>query len=283
MRTLSVIIPAYNAQDTLRESLDSLLVQRGAELQIIVVNDGSTDGTEQVLEEFSQLHSLEILNQENRGLGAARNAGSQRATGDWIAFLDADDRWTPNKVDVLSKFIGKHPEAEWVYHNVWEWFLDGSLRKRNTKTFSQFSDLWGNNPFTPSATAIKKTTYDKTQGWEERRDRVEDLGLWKSLIDLGIQPLHISRPLTKYRVGAGITSNAEDHFAKVSNVWKEWVESGAMSTMEYNLAIQRKHYEMGRYFHKASEFEKARYHYKRSPISAAQRLLVLATQMGLSL
>ncbi len=283
MQTLSVIIPAYNAQDTLREALDSLLVQRGAELQIIVVNDGSTDGTAQVLVEFSQLHSLEIINQENRGLGAARNAGAQSATGDWIAFLDADDRWTPNKVAVLSKFLQKHPEAEWVYHNVWEWFLEGSLRKRKTVTYSQFSDVWENNPFTPSATAIKKSTYDKTQGWEERRDRVEDLGLWKSLIDLGVQPLHVSRPLTKYRIGAGITSDVEDHFTKVSNVWKEWVENGGMSTIEFNLAIQRKHYEMGRYFHKSSEFEKACYHYKKSPISAVQRLLIIATQMGLSL
>jgi glycosyltransferase involved in cell wall biosynthesis len=100
---LSFIIPAYNAEPYLKECLDSIarLDMRGRRHEIIVVNDGSTDGTADILREYVQEHTeVQVITQENRGLSAARNAGMQVAEGEYICFVDADDRLFAAKVPV---------------------------------------------------------------------------------------------------------------------------------------------------------------------------------------
>lgn len=106
---LSFIIPAYNAEPYLKECLDSIvrLDMRGRRHEIIVVNDGSTDGTADILREYVQEHTeVQVITQENRGLSAARNAGMQVAEGEYICFVDADDRLFAAKVPV--EMLEKH-------------------------------------------------------------------------------------------------------------------------------------------------------------------------------
>jgi glycosyltransferase involved in cell wall biosynthesis len=96
MHTISCIVPVYNNASYLAEALDSILSQTQPITEIIVVDDGSTDATPEVAAKYS--HSTRYIRQENRGPAAARNAGLQAATGDLIAFLDADDIWHPEKI-----------------------------------------------------------------------------------------------------------------------------------------------------------------------------------------
>lgn len=106
---LSFIIPAYNAEPYIKECLDSIarLDMRGRRHEIIVVNDGSTDGTADILREYVQEHTeVQVITQENRGLSAARNAGMQVAEGEYICFVDADDRLFAAKVPV--EMLEKH-------------------------------------------------------------------------------------------------------------------------------------------------------------------------------
>lgn len=106
---LSFIIPAYNAEPYLKECLDSIarLDMRGRRHEIIVVNDGSADGTADILREYVQEHTeVQVITQENRGLSAARNAGMQVAEGEYICFVDADDRLFAAKVPV--EMLEKH-------------------------------------------------------------------------------------------------------------------------------------------------------------------------------
>ena len=100
---ISFIIPAYNAEPYLKECLDSIyrLDTHGRAFEVIVVNDGSTDGTANLLADYQQGHAhLQVTIQENRGLGAARNVGMKRAQGEYLCFVDADDRLFAAKVPV---------------------------------------------------------------------------------------------------------------------------------------------------------------------------------------
>jgi len=87
----SIIIPVYNAQDTIRRTLQSVLNQTFSSYEIIVVNDGSRDNSARILQEFAHYPQVTVLNQINAGVSAARNSGLQQASGDYVLFLDADD------------------------------------------------------------------------------------------------------------------------------------------------------------------------------------------------
>ena len=106
---LSIIIPIYNVEQYLKKCLDSVLVDNAFTGQVICVNDGSTDGSLAVLEEYTkQYPNVEIMSQPNAGLSAARNAGLDKATGDYVFFLDSDDWVLPGSIDkVLSQIDGE--------------------------------------------------------------------------------------------------------------------------------------------------------------------------------
>lgn len=107
----SVIIPAYNCEDTISMSLDSVLQQTRKDLieEVLVINDGSKDGTEDVISKYIETHSdinISLINQENHGCSYARNVGIKRAKGTWIALLDSDDVWKPNKLERQAEILG---------------------------------------------------------------------------------------------------------------------------------------------------------------------------------
>lgn len=101
---ISVIIPAYNCESTIEECLNSVFDQTyfSKVLEIVVVNDGSKDNTKEIIESYIQkkgTNKIKLINQENRGVSAARNNGIKISKGNWIAFLDSDDKWLNNKIE----------------------------------------------------------------------------------------------------------------------------------------------------------------------------------------
>jgi glycosyltransferase involved in cell wall biosynthesis len=110
--TVSAIIPAHNAEPFLREAIESVLKQSLA-AELIVVNDGSTDATEAIIESYGSL--VKGIAQEQCGLGAARNRGVQVSQGAWIAFLDADDLWTPDKLRLQMRAVEARPDVDMVF------------------------------------------------------------------------------------------------------------------------------------------------------------------------
>ncbi|MGZ5476756.1 MAG: glycosyltransferase family 2 protein [Thermoanaerobaculia bacterium] len=103
MKTISVIIPTYNYASYVREAIDSAMEQSYPALEIIVVDDGSTDATAQVLSGYGD--RIRVLRQKNQGVAAARNAGIAAARGDYLAFLDSDDIWKPRKLELqIARF-----------------------------------------------------------------------------------------------------------------------------------------------------------------------------------
>ncbi|MCF7865355.1 MAG: glycosyltransferase family 2 protein [Candidatus Pacebacteria bacterium] len=104
---ISVIIPVYNCASYIKEAIDSVLRQQYSQLEILVVDDGSTDGTLKVLKEYGD--QIVIIEQENKGPSSARNAGIKRAKGEIIGFVDSDDMWTSNHLEVLLPLLQNDP------------------------------------------------------------------------------------------------------------------------------------------------------------------------------
>lgn len=120
MPRFSVIIPAYNSQTTLARALDSVLAQSYPAQEIIVVDDGSTDETAEVAARYGD--KLRYLRQDNAGVSSARNHGAQIARGDWLAFLDADDWYYPDRLRL---------HAEWINEDATLDFLTGDYNYRD--------------------------------------------------------------------------------------------------------------------------------------------------------
>ncbi|MEJ5260300.1 MAG: glycosyltransferase family 2 protein [Anaerohalosphaeraceae bacterium] len=112
---ISVIIPAYNAETVIRRAIDSVLAQTLPPCEIIVVDDGSADGTRQAVQSYGG--RIRYIRQDNQGASAARNAGIQAASGEWIAFLDADDEWLPDRLALQVRLLQHYPFLNWVTGN----------------------------------------------------------------------------------------------------------------------------------------------------------------------
>lgn len=122
MPIISVIVPAYNAGRTILKTIESVQRQTFSNFELIVINDGSTDRTLELLDTVKDSR-LKVFSYENGGVSVARNRGIARAIGDFIAFIDPDDLWTADKLEMQLASLQQHPEAGVAYS--WTQFLDG--------------------------------------------------------------------------------------------------------------------------------------------------------------
>lgn len=141
-RTVSVIIPTYNRAHYLGEAIESILNQdiRDCRIEIIVVDDGSTDNTKEILGKFG--NSVRYIFQDHRGAGAARNRGIAEATGEWISFLDSDDRWLPDKLTLQFKVLDAVPGYNAV-HSEFQIFDDtGIIAHKGLQCWVNDPSVW---------------------------------------------------------------------------------------------------------------------------------------------
>jgi glycosyltransferase involved in cell wall biosynthesis len=115
--SISVVIPAYNAEQHIGRAIDSVLAQTHPADEIIVVDDGSTDDTCKVVQVYG--NQVRYIYQENGGAGLARNTGIKASQGEWIAFLDADDEWVPEKLRLQTDHLRRHRDLVWSYGNMY--------------------------------------------------------------------------------------------------------------------------------------------------------------------
>lgn len=123
MSKISVIIPAYNAEQTIQETIESVQKQTFSDFEIIIINDGSTDGTLNIIEQIDDPR-IKCFSYQNGGIATARNRGILQAKGDYIAFLDADDLWTEDKLELQLAALQNNPEAGVAYSWTYYYFSD---------------------------------------------------------------------------------------------------------------------------------------------------------------
>jgi glycosyltransferase involved in cell wall biosynthesis len=178
---ISAIIPAFNAAAHIKKAIVSALDQREAEVEVIVVDDGSTDGTWTILESFGDRIRKE--RQSNGGPAKARNTGARLATSEWLAFLDADDEWLPEKT--VRQFTALDASTAMVYSDR---FNTGNVariceRASDSERFYDgdvFEPLLLHNFITTSSVVIRKSRFEQLGGFDESPTLlgVEDWDLW---------------------------------------------------------------------------------------------------------
>jgi glycosyltransferase involved in cell wall biosynthesis len=206
MTLVSVIIPAYNAASFVRGAIDSVLHQTFQNFEIIVVDDGSKDGTREAVKPYLCDHRVQYIYQENRGLPGARNAGAKVSGGDYLAFLDADDFFAPNALEwMLHAFQSSN--AQWLDVGVLK--LDGenrTVRHPRTPEGDLFLaildiDFVTRSPFYPRREFFSVGMYD-----EEIRNR-EDWDINIRMIAAGKRFVIVDEPLYHYtRTEGSITT-----------------------------------------------------------------------------
>ena len=122
LRKVSVLIPSYNTARYIREAIDSVLAQDYPNKEVIVIDDGSTDETIDILGEYGSV--IKVLQQQNQGAAVARNRGIEAAQGDYIAFLDSDDVWLPGKLSTQIAYLEAHPDIGLIYSRWKAWKPD---------------------------------------------------------------------------------------------------------------------------------------------------------------
>jgi teichuronic acid biosynthesis glycosyltransferase TuaG len=122
---VSVIMPAYNVEQYIQQSIQTVINQTYKNWELIIINDGSTDNTALIAEQYSTLDArIRLINQSNGKQASARNAGIEIVKGEYIAFLDSDDLWEPNKLEKQITYLTNYPEIDLVYTNGWVFDYD---------------------------------------------------------------------------------------------------------------------------------------------------------------
>jgi len=205
--TVSVIIPAYNAESFVADAVDTALDQTRPAFEVIVVDDGSTDGTRRVLDGYGE--RIRIVSQSNAGLSAARNAGARAARGRWLAFLDADDTWERTKLERQMAVAG--PEHVLIYsnrHNVGDIgdvaeIQSDSVELRDGDIFEAL--LNDGNFITASSVLIRADVFTAMGGFDEHLNAAEDWDLWLRVTERHSVAL-CREPVVSYRLHSGMMS-----------------------------------------------------------------------------
>jgi len=271
---VSVIIPAFNRAWCLEATLQSVLDQTFKNFEVIVVDDGSTDGTLDLLRQFPQVrvHRWE----DNRGVSAARNLGITMARGEWICFLDSDDRWAENKLQVQVDWIQDHPECRACYTD--EIWIRNGVRVNPKKKHRKYSgDIFRHCLplciISPSSIMMRASVLETIGGFDTDLAACEDYDLWlrlasrypvdfipeKLIVKTGGHADQLSqkfRGMDRFRVYALEKILEQGVLSPKQRVWvlEALIENCAILNIGYN---NRGKYEEARLYEQAAE------HYRR--------------------
>jgi glycosyltransferase involved in cell wall biosynthesis len=200
---ISVVIPNYNHARWLPESIESALNQTLKPHEIIVVDDGSTDNTREVVAQYP----VRYVYQKNAGLSATRNKGIAESTGDWIALLDADDYWLPQKLELQAAAIR---DEEFCYCGTTQFFNDGHTENPEFHDGSRAKAILKHHNFIdPSSVLVRRDVLLQVGGFNVNLPAGEDWEMWLKLSPM-CRFVGVPERLLMYRVtGTGMSANPE--------------------------------------------------------------------------
>ncbi|MBV6627425.1 MAG: glycosyltransferase [Rivularia sp. (in: Bacteria)] len=182
--SISVVIPVFNGETTIGETINSICNQTFQDIEIIIINDGSTDKTLEIINKIADSR-IKVFSYPNAGLSASRNRGISQAQGEYISFIDADDLWTTDKLELQWQALQKNPQAAVAYS--WTNYIDESSQflksgrkiKANGDVFSKLLVINflenGSNPL------IDRKALEKVGGFDESLPAAEDIDMWLRL------------------------------------------------------------------------------------------------------
>lgn len=208
---VSLVVPSYNVERYVADAIESALAQTYRPLEIVVIDDGSTDGTAAVVEGYRDREEVRYIYQENRGLAGARNRGIAEANGAFIGLLDADDLWMPEKVATVVDYLAQHPEIGWATTDC---YLMQDTEKTTDRYYGTFEpelfpttaaeqlETIARRNFMSVAVTIRRELLDRFGGFDEGLRSSEDYDLWIRFMLGGVMVGRVPEPLGWYRLRA---------------------------------------------------------------------------------
>lgn len=222
MATISVIIPCYNYADRVGDAIKSVVGQETAfDFELIVVNDGSTDDSLNVIEDLQAEYNFRVISTENKGVAHARNTGIEAAKGDLIACLDADDRMAQGFLDICARTLLNNPSMGIAYTGLLAVFGEEHRQSQWPGPFDLEGQLRGRNQV-PSLCMFRKIAWQRAGGYRQRYHPSEDARLWLDIVELGYKAIQAtSRPLFLYSIHNDSASKFPDGSYKPVPQWRD--------------------------------------------------------------
>jgi len=222
--TVSVIIPTYNKAPYIRQAVDSALAQTYKDLEIIVVDDGSTDETVSILKSYVDAGQITYIYQDNQGPSKARNAGLKLARGRYIKFLDSDDFLFPEQIEKQFRDIEQEPEAISISDSLLL-KLNGISEHRPVHLVSkerQLASFIESNRGVIHAFLVPKSLLDRVGGFDVTLTCSEDTDLWIRILGVGAYMKHLPFVGCCYRMlKTGISDNTENMFFQKIKIYEK--------------------------------------------------------------
>ncbi|MCB9427098.1 MAG: glycosyltransferase family 2 protein [Flavobacteriales bacterium] len=206
MPLFSVVIPLYNKQDYITNAVKSVLRQTVTDIEIIIVNDASTDNSLSRIEQLTDSRIQIIHHTKNKGLSAARNTGIKKATSDFIAFLDADDTWENSFLFTIQKLISKYPQAGIFGTNYQEQYPNGHQQEPQKNIPTNFKDgiisnFFESNLHQPiynySSVCFRATVFEQVGYFDESINYAEDID-FNIRVNLKFELAYSQKPLSVF-------------------------------------------------------------------------------------
>lgn len=215
---ISVIMPAFNAEKTIKESIDSVLKQTYNKLELIIIDDYSNDSTPEIVQHISKLDSRIILlqNSKNLGVSETRNYGVSKASGDWIAFLDSDDLWAPEKLEKQVTVLLDEPSTDLIFTGSAFINYKGNYSMYQLRVPSQilYRTLLKQNLISCSSVLVRKVLLEE---FKMKNDGMhEDYAVWLQILRAGNRAYGLDEPLLIYRLSRLSKSGNKRKAAKMT-------------------------------------------------------------------
>ncbi len=198
---VSIVMPAYNCEKYVVEAINSILAQTYRNWELLVLDDGSKDNTLRIIEEFSQKDSRikALPNGKNMGVSATRNRGIELASGEWIAFLDSDDMWKPEKLEKQFEIVEKEA-AEFLFTGSSYINEEGEAYKEIFEVPEKitYKKLRNQNVISCSSVLVKKKYFEHIK--MEKDEMHEDYAVWLRILKTGVTAFGVNEPLLIYRI-----------------------------------------------------------------------------------
>ena len=239
MMNISVVIPTYNRKELLKRSIDSVINQTIKPSEIIIVDDGSNDGTEAMVKK--NYDSLKLIKQKNKGASAARNSGIRASSGEWICFLDSDDEWKNDKLEKQIAAVANNSDYKFFHSNE-IWIKNGKRINQKKKHKKYGGDIFKKCldmcRISPSSVLIDKNIFEEIGFFNENLVVCEDYELWLRICDK-YEVFFIDEPLIiKYGGHQGQLSYSIDSIEYHRIKALEYLLSTGLSKENRDYAIQ---------------------------------------------
>ncbi|MDD5031808.1 MAG: glycosyltransferase family 2 protein [Patescibacteria group bacterium] len=196
---ISLIIPIYNQADKLPECLDSILEQTHKNYEVIIINDGSTDNIQKVIDRYKKNFKFKILNLElNAGAPAARNRGFKESSGEYLFFCDADAVLAPEALETMFLALKSHPEAGYAYSS----FFWG---KKLFKLWPFSEERLRQMPYIHTMSLIRREAFPEN-GWDQSIKKLQDWDLYLTMLENEQEGFWLDKVLFKINPGGTISS-----------------------------------------------------------------------------